>query len=56
MISFRYRDRGTAIHRLTPFCKLAWVGSVFVLALIIDNPVFLHFLFLSRYGRSGPLS
>ena len=47
MTVFRYRDRGTAVHRLNPFAKLAWVASVFVLALIIDNPVFLLFLFLS---------
>ena len=47
MISFRYREKGTVIHRLNPFCKLAWVGSVSVLALILDNPVFLLLLFLS---------
>ncbi|MFC1931033.1 energy-coupling factor transporter transmembrane component T family protein [Chloroflexota bacterium] len=47
MISFRYRDKGTAIHKLNPFCKLGWVASIFVLALIFNNPLYLLLLFLS---------
>ena len=47
MISLRYREKGTVIHRLNPFCKLAWVVSVFVVALVLDNPLFLFLLFLS---------
>ena len=47
MISFRYKDKGTAIHKLNPFCKLGWVTSVFVLALILNNPVYLLLLFLA---------
>ena len=47
MISFRYRDKGTPIHKLNPFCKLAWIGSILVLALILNNPFFLFVLFLS---------
>lgn len=47
MISFRYREKRTVIHKLNPFCKLAWVASVFVLALVLDNPIFLLLLFLS---------
>lgn len=47
MISFRYKDKGTAIHKLNPFCKLGWVTSVFVLALIFNNPVYLLLLFLA---------
>ena len=47
MTGFGYRDKGTVIHGLNPFCKLAWVGSVFVLALLLDNPLFLFLLFLS---------
>lgn len=47
MISLRYKDKGTAIHKLNPFCKLGWVTSVFVLALILNNPVYLLLLFLS---------
>jgi len=47
VISLRYREKGTVIHRLNPFCKLAWVVSVFVVALVLDNPLFLFLLFLS---------
>lgn len=47
MTSFRYKEKGTVIHKLNPFCKLAWVASVFVLALVLDNPLFLLLLFLS---------
>ena len=47
MISFRYKDKGTAIHKLNPFCKLGWVTSVFVLALILNNPIYLWLLFLA---------
>jgi energy-coupling factor transport system permease protein len=47
VISFRYKDKGTAIHKLNPFCKLGWVTSVFVLALIFDNPVYVALLFLA---------
>jgi len=47
VISFRYKDKGTAIHKLNPFCKLGWVASIFVLALIFNNPLYLLLLFLS---------
>jgi len=47
VISFRYREKRTVIHKLNPFCKLAWVASVFVLALVLNNPIFLLLLFLS---------
>lgn len=47
MISFRYKEKGTAIHKLNPFCKLVWVFSIFVLALIFNNPLYLLLLFLS---------
>lgn len=47
MISFRYQDKSTVIHKLNPFCKLLWIGSILVLALIFDNPVYLLLLFLS---------
>lgn len=47
MRSFRYRNKGTPIHRLNPFCKLAWVGSILVLALVLNNPLFLLLLFLA---------
>jgi len=42
-----YKDKGTVIHKLNPFCKLAWAGSVLALALIVDHPLFLLLLFLS---------
>ena len=47
MISLRYKDKGTAIHKLNPFCKLVWVISIFFLALIFNNPLYLLLLFLS---------
>jgi energy-coupling factor transport system permease protein len=51
--SFRYRDKGTPVHKLNPFCKLAWIVSILVLALILDNPLFLLLLFLSTLPVVG---
>ena len=47
MISFRYRDKGSAVHQVNPFSKLAWGGSILVLALFFDNPLYLLLLLLS---------
>lgn len=47
MINLRYKDKGTSIHRLNPFSKLLWVGSIFILALLFDHPVYVFLLFLS---------
>lgn len=47
MISFRYQDKGTVIHKLNPFCKLLWVVTIVVFALIFDSPVYILLLFLS---------
>lgn len=47
MTSYKYRDKGTAIYRLNPWCKLAWIGSVSVLALLFNNPLYLLLFFLS---------
>lgn len=47
MISFRYKNKGTAIHKLNPFCKLGWVTSIFILAFFFDNPIYLSLLFLA---------
>jgi energy-coupling factor transport system permease protein len=47
VIGYRYSDKHTAIHRLNPWCKLAWIASVFMLALLFSNPVYLLLLFLS---------
>jgi energy-coupling factor transport system permease protein len=47
VISYRYRDKGTPIHKLEPFCKLAWVGGILVLSLIFNHPLYILLLFLS---------
>ena len=47
MTSYKYRDKGTAIYRLNPWCKLAWIASVFILALLFNNPIYLLLFFLS---------
>lgn len=47
MIKLGYRDNGSIIHRLNPFCKLTWVLSVFVLSIIVYNPLFLALVFIS---------
>ena len=47
MIKYKYSDKGTAVHRLNPWCKLAWIGSVLILALIINNPLYLLLFLLS---------
>ncbi|MCK4387977.1 MAG: energy-coupling factor transporter transmembrane protein EcfT [Dehalococcoidia bacterium] len=47
MISYKYADKRTVIHKLNPWCKLAWIASVFILALLFNNPLYLLLLFLS---------
>ena len=47
MISFRYQDKGSVIHKLNPFCKLLWIGNILVFALIFDNPLYILLLLLS---------
>lgn len=47
MISYKYTDKDTAVHRLNPWCKLGWIASVLVLALLFNNPLYLLLLFLS---------
>ena len=47
MLSLRYEDKETPIHKLNPFCKLSWLTSIFILALIFNNPLYLLLLFLS---------
>ncbi len=47
MLSYRYDDKGTAVHRFNPWCKVAWVASVFLGALLLNNPLYLLLLFLS---------
>lgn len=38
MLNFKYKDRGSALHGLSPYPKLVWIVSVLVLALILDHP------------------
>jgi energy-coupling factor transport system permease protein len=47
MINYKYADKHTVIHRLNPWCKLAWIASVCILALVFSNPLYLLLLFLS---------
>ena len=47
MMSFRYRERDTAVYRLNPLCKLAWVVSLAAVTLILNHPIYLALLFLS---------
>ena len=47
MISYSYADKRTVIHKLNPWCKLAWIASVSILALLFNNPLYLLLLFLS---------
>jgi len=47
VISFRYRDKGTAIHKLNPFIKLVWVAAIFVLSLVFNHPLYFLILFVS---------
>lgn len=46
-MSLRYRDRGTAIHKLNPFVKLVWVATVFILSLLFNHPLYFVLLFAS---------
>ncbi len=45
-VSYRYQDRGTIVHRLNPYVKLAWVSSVMLLTIVFDHPLYLLLLFL----------
>lgn len=47
MIRYRFVDKGTTIHRLNPFAKIAWVISIMILVMIFDHPVYLSLLLIS---------
>ena len=47
MIRYTYHHKNTPIHKLNPLCKLAWIGCVFLLALLFDHPLYLFLIFLS---------
>lgn len=42
-----YQDKNSPIHRLNPVVKLVWTGSIVIVAMLIDHPVILSFIFLS---------
>jgi energy-coupling factor transport system permease protein len=44
---FRYQHQDGAVRRLSPFCKLAWVLSVMIAALLFEHPLYLAALFLA---------
>ena len=46
MRGFKYHDKGTVIHRLSPLTKLAWGVGILALSLIFDNPLYVLLLFL----------
>jgi len=45
MITFRYEDKDTPVHRRSAVVKLIWVVDVLVLSLIFDDPLYLVLLF-----------
>ena len=45
MKNFCYQKKENWVHRLNPSAKLAWFLSVFILALVLDNPVYLLSIF-----------
>lgn len=47
MLTYKYKDKGTVIHRLSPWSKLGWTASLVLQALIFNHPVYLFLLFLS---------
>ncbi|MDY6833224.1 MAG: energy-coupling factor transporter transmembrane component T [Chloroflexota bacterium] len=44
MIEFTYSDKGSIIHKLSPYCKAVWFVGMVLLALLFDHP--LHLLLL----------
>ena len=44
MRSFKYQDKGTAVHCLNPLVKLVWGGSTVLLSLIFNHPVYILLL------------
>jgi energy-coupling factor transport system permease protein len=47
MIGFRYQEKGTLVHQLSPLTKLAWGGGILVLSLIFNHPLYILLLFLA---------
>jgi energy-coupling factor transport system permease protein len=42
-----YQQKKTAIHRLSPAVKLAWGGSLVVLSLLFDHPLYIALLLIA---------
>lgn len=47
MIGFRYQERDSPIHRLSPFCKMVWVGAITLVSLFFQHPLYLAVFFLA---------
>ncbi len=41
-----YKPKNTVIHRLNPLCKIVWVGSLTILSIIFENPIYLLMFFI----------
>jgi len=46
-VKFIYQDKKTSVHRIHPGCKILWVLGVLTGSILIGDPIFLLFLFLS---------
>jgi len=46
-VSLRYRALDSPVHRLSPFCKMAWVGSITLISLFFQHPLYLGVFFLA---------
>lgn len=44
---FRFRERHSAVHRLSPFCLMAWVFSLMLVSLLFESPLYLGALFVA---------
>jgi energy-coupling factor transport system permease protein len=47
MTIFRFQDNHSPVHRLSPFCLLAWVLSLMMASLLFASPVYLASLFVA---------
>jgi energy-coupling factor transport system permease protein len=47
MTVFRFQDNHSPVHRLSPFCLLAWVLSLMVASLLFASPVYLAAIFIA---------
>jgi len=47
MRELKYQEKGTVIHRLSPFTKLAWGGGLIILSLLFDHPLYILVLLLA---------